>query len=159
MDETRQPTEADAPLLKGLHWCVVAEGELPPGFFPLRLVLQPGGTTIELTRPDTLLGRHSAADVRLPLPDVSRRHCRCLFAEGNWRIVDLNSLNGLWVNDEHVQQAILQQGDVLRLGGFTFSVELLDTKTEVVSEDSVVRAIYKALPPPDHEAIQRRRAS
>ena len=32
---------------------------LPAGFFSLRLILQPDGTIVELTRPDTLVGRHT----------------------------------------------------------------------------------------------------
>jgi pSer/pThr/pTyr-binding forkhead associated (FHA) protein len=91
---------------------------------PLRLVLEPSGMVVELTQVDTLIGRHSSADIRLPLPDVSRRHCRILHAAGRWRVVDLNSLNGVFVNDEQVEEAELQHGDRLRIGGFTFAVEV-----------------------------------
>ena len=47
---------------------------------------------------DMLIGRHSQADIRLPLPDVSRRHCRFFFGEGVWQVLDLNSLNGVFLN-------------------------------------------------------------
>src|SRR5687767_2589577 len=66
--------------------------DLPPGFVPLRLVLQPSGTAVEVDRPEVLIGRHSDADLRLPLPDVSRRHCRLEFVEGCWQVIDLHSL-------------------------------------------------------------------
>src|SRR5690349_9243757 len=66
-------------------------GHLP--FVPLRLVLRPGTTAVELTRPDMLVGRHTEADIRLSLPDVSRRHCRLVYAAGRWQIFDLNSLD------------------------------------------------------------------
>jgi pSer/pThr/pTyr-binding forkhead associated (FHA) protein len=92
-------------------------------FFPLRLVLQPSGATVEVNRPDMLVGRHSDADIRLPLPDVSRRHCRLVFVEGCWQVIDLNSLNGVHLNGEAVLQSALQPGDMLRVGGFTFLVE------------------------------------
>jgi pSer/pThr/pTyr-binding forkhead associated (FHA) protein len=109
-----------------------------------------------------VIGRHTGADVRLPLPDVSRRHCRCLFIDGTWHILDLNSLNGVWVNERPVQQAVLRQGDNVHIGGFTFTVDLsarqIDPVTEVEAEDSPRRAILKA-PPPHREAIERRRAS
>jgi hypothetical protein len=55
---------------------------LPADFVPLRLVLQPSGATMEVAQADVLVGRHSCADVRLPLPDVSRRHCRLVFVGG-----------------------------------------------------------------------------
>jgi pSer/pThr/pTyr-binding forkhead associated (FHA) protein len=109
-----------------------------------------------------LVGRHSGADVRLPLPDVSRRHCRCLFIDGTWHVLDLNSLNGLWVNDEPVQQAVMRQGDQVRIGGFTFTVDLsarqADPVTEIETEDGPRHAILKA-PPPHRDAVERRRAS
>src|SRR5947209_10480206 len=123
MDDPTPPREAEGLPVQGPYGPRAGE-ELPPDFVPLRLVIQPGGVAIELGRPDLLAGRHSAADVRLPLPDVSRRHCRFLFVEGCWQVVDLNSLNGVFVNDEPVLQAPLRQGDLVRIGGFTFAVDL-----------------------------------
>ncbi len=99
---------------------------LPPDDFrPLRLVLIPSGWSVTLDRLDVIIGRHSSADIRLPLPDVSRRHCRFLWLHDGWQVVDLGSLNGIKVNDEAVQHAGLKAGDTLRIGGFTFRVELL----------------------------------
>jgi pSer/pThr/pTyr-binding forkhead associated (FHA) protein len=151
MDQPRQPNGHAAPA-----------GQSSPDFFPLRLILHPGGALTELTRPDMVLGRHTGADVRLSLPDVSRRHCRCLFVDGNWHILDLNSMNGVWLNDTPVQQAVLRQGDVVRIGGFAFKVDLsarqLDPVTEVETDDSPRRAILKA-PPPHRDGLERRRAS
>jgi predicted component of type VI protein secretion system len=96
----------------------------PPAFVPLRLTLQPGGASVLADKPDVLVGRHSDADVRLPLPDVSRRHCRLLFSEGRWQVIDLNSLNGVHLNGEQVLQAGLDHGDRLKIGGFVFVVDL-----------------------------------
>jgi pSer/pThr/pTyr-binding forkhead associated (FHA) protein len=100
------------------------ERELPAGFLPLRLLVQPGGLCVELNRPDMLVGRHTEADVRLALPDVSRRHCRFLFANGRWQVYDLNSLNGVYVNEERLQEATLCQGDLVRIGSLSFLVDL-----------------------------------
>jgi pSer/pThr/pTyr-binding forkhead associated (FHA) protein len=96
----------------------------PPDFVPLRLILEQTGAMVELHRVDNLIGRHSEADVRLPLPDVSRRHCRFLWKDAQWQVLDLHSLNGIFVNDQAVQHATLQQGDRVRIGGFTFIVDL-----------------------------------
>ena len=120
MNHNQQPSEAFGLPVHGTH----AEPALPPGFIPMRLVLQPSGAIIEVNRPDTLVGRHTEADIRLPLPDVSRRHCRLVCGEGGWQVIDLNSLNGVAVNGESVLQAPLHDGDVIRIGGFTFAVDL-----------------------------------
>jgi pSer/pThr/pTyr-binding forkhead associated (FHA) protein len=99
-------------------------GEMPPGFVPLRLVLLPKGVALELDRPDMTLGRHSGADLRLPMPDVSRRHCRFTWSGGTWAVNDLASLNGVYVNGRAVQHAELKQDDLVRVGGTTFAVDL-----------------------------------
>jgi pSer/pThr/pTyr-binding forkhead associated (FHA) protein len=96
---------------------------LPPDFRPLHLLLEPSGLVFAVTRADVLVGRHSSADVRLPLTDVSRRHCRLLFEAGRWQVLDLDSLNGVYVNSARVRQAHLNPGDRLELGGYTFVVE------------------------------------
>jgi pSer/pThr/pTyr-binding forkhead associated (FHA) protein len=99
-------------------------------FTPLRLLLQPSAMVVELQYPDLLLGRHSEADIRLPLPDVSRKHCRFQFINGNWQVVDLQSLNGVFVNDQRIDQAVLCQGDRIRIGGFTFLVDIKQATAE-----------------------------
>ena len=122
---------------------------LPEDFVPLRLILQPTGAAVELTQPDILLGRHSQADVRLPLPDVSRRHCRFLFGEGVWQIIDLNSLNGVFLNGEPVRQATLHQGDLIRIGGFIFAVDLNGANTEAAESEAsagLIRGLFKQRP-------------
>jgi pSer/pThr/pTyr-binding forkhead associated (FHA) protein len=125
----------------------------PPDFVPLRLILEPGGAELELAGVDTLVGRHTDADVRLPLPDVGRRHCRFLWVDGHWQVVDLNSLNGVLVNDAPVLQATLSPGDRVRIGGFTFRVELAPSAG--LAGDSLVRCIFRVLPPADPSPLRR----
>ncbi len=91
---------------------------------PLLLTLVPGGSSISLTLADILVGRHSEADVRLLLPDVSRRHCRFRFHAGHWYVHDLQSMNGVFVNDERVGQAEIHEADIVRIGGYTFEVHI-----------------------------------
>jgi pSer/pThr/pTyr-binding forkhead associated (FHA) protein len=111
----------------------------PPGVIPLRLILEPGGAQIELAHAEVLVGRHSEADVRLPLPDVSRRHCRFTCTGGHWEVFDLQSLNGTHVNGERVEQSALHSGDRLKIGGFTFRIE-------IAAEENIL----KLLPHPRH---------
>ena len=122
MDDAKQPASSGPEPLQGPHWN--HHDPEPAGFLPMRLVLQPGGFSVELTRPEMLVGRHSVVDVRLRSPEVSRRHCRFVFAEGHWQVFDLNSLNGVWVNGLRVQRAILQSKDLLHIGSYNFEVEI-----------------------------------
>jgi pSer/pThr/pTyr-binding forkhead associated (FHA) protein len=155
MDDMPPPGAANGLPAPRLH-CVDAEGPAPPlaDFVPLRLLLQPGGLCVELTKPDNLVGRHSEADVRLALPDVSRRHCRFLFTDGAWQVTDLNSLNGIFVNEERLQEATLAHGDHVRIASLTFLVEIaaptatLMHRPEDEARASVLKSIASVLPGP-----------
>ena len=148
MDDNKLPATGSGSTLQAPH---TGEGGTP-GFVPMKLVLQPNGVTVELTRPDMLLGRHSTADLRLPLPDVSRKHCRFSFADGTWQVSDLNSLNGVYVNDERVGQAVLRHHDMVRIGGFLFQVDLHSGEATVAipadEQERVIKSIADLLPPP-----------
>ena len=123
----------------------------PEPFIPLRLAVPSDGLSVELAKPDMVLGRHSAADVRVGLPDVSRRHCRFLFAGRRWQVVDLDSLNGVFVNGQRVRQATLDHGDRLRVGAVTFEVEIYEPVTAAILEmkrPDVLQSIAEVLPRP-----------
>jgi pSer/pThr/pTyr-binding forkhead associated (FHA) protein len=128
------------------------------GFVPLRLCLQPGGLCIELPTGDALVGRHSEADLRLALPDISRRHCRLMFQQGNWKVVDLNSLNGVFVNGQRMQESYLYDGDRIRLGSLNFLVQLSAVPAHhTEAEKKVFRRIADLLP--KDAADEKRKAS
>lgn len=121
MDDARLPFQIATRTLPGV---VLSDADVPADFVPLRLLVQPGGLCFELTRAEMLLGRHSQVDIRVCLPDVSRRHCRFVFHEGHWQVFDLHSLNGVFVNGARVEEATLCPEDVLRVGSVTFKVQL-----------------------------------
>lgn len=160
MDE-RSPSTENGWQLHGPHGD--AEGiELPENFAPLRLVLQPSGLCVQLNTPSMLFGRHSDMDVRVALPDVSRRHCRFFFEDGKWQVRDLNSLNGIYVNGARVSSVPLQDGDEVRLGGLTFRVHVPDPHSTqnfgpgALPQKAILKSIVDVLPPPD---VQKSKAS
>lgn len=147
MDELTQAAEALPERREGVAATGAAQARR--SLVPLRLLLQPHGLVVELNRCETVAGRHTEADLRLPLPDVSRRHCRFLYAEEHWQVIDLNSMNGVFVNDERVQQAVLRHHDTLRIGSFTFQVDLRSGELTVPmarASDKVIQSIAEALP-------------
>jgi len=157
MDDTRTPAEAPALPLQGPHWPRPRPLETERDVTPMRLVLIPSGWSIDLTMSEVVLGRHTSADVRLPLPDVSRRHCRFVFAEEIWHVYDLDSLNGIYVNGEQVRHAILHRDDELRIGGFTFRVETAaESKGYEAPTEGILRRIAENLPEPPSKEAQRK---
>ena len=62
------------------------------------------------------IGRGTECDVRIKDDVVSRHHAEIRFEEGQWRIYDLKSANGILVDGEQVEQAPLQNNTRIRLG-------------------------------------------
>lgn len=124
MKQSQSSLHETAPLVSARPYPPPTMADADGAFVPMQLVLLPSGMSIELTKPDLLMGRHTAADIRLPLADVSRKHCRFVFAGMSWKVIDLDSLNGVYVNDQLVKEAVLCHGDRLRIGSFVFEVRL-----------------------------------
>ena len=69
------------------------------------------------------VGRSSCADIRLDDPTVSRRHALVVRTEdGQLKALDDRSLNGLFVNGDHVEWTALADGDELEIGRFKLYV-------------------------------------
>jgi len=101
----------------------------------------------------TLIGRGVECQVQLNDPLCSRVHVKIHYSEGQWNLVDAGSRNGTIVNGSKTDEAVLSDGDEIRLGSTTFrfvdnkspdeqTVEVLsqsaDLKPEEVSESSSV---------------------
>ncbi|MEQ9069854.1 Oxoglutarate dehydrogenase inhibitor [Gimesia chilikensis] len=75
------------------------------------------GKTLKLPPREVTLGRDPECEIRIPDPDVSRKHCQFSTREGTLYVVDLKSRNGTYVNDRVIQtETPLQPGDQLRVG-------------------------------------------
>ena len=96
--------------------------DLPQGFRQLLLRLPAQEIELELRQPDVVVGRHTLVDLCLPYPDISRKHCRIVFADDGWHIVDMGSLNGIEVNGARTLGADLHEGDTLGIAGLKFEV-------------------------------------
>jgi pSer/pThr/pTyr-binding forkhead associated (FHA) protein len=78
------------------------------------------------SRARLVLGRSKECDCIFRDPNVSRRHAELRRgATGDWQIVDLDSTNGVKVNDRRVETSRLAPGDEVTLGTtrFVFDIE------------------------------------
>lgn len=71
----------------------------------------------------TIVGRHPNCDLRIPLMEISRRHCQIDCHNGLFSLRDLGSFNGTFVNGERVEETQLKPGDHLQIGPLTFAIE------------------------------------
>jgi pSer/pThr/pTyr-binding forkhead associated (FHA) protein len=89
--------------------------------------------TFPLTGTVTVLGRRHDCDLKIPLPNVSRRHCQLSRNGDSTELRDLDSKVGTFVNDKRVdKQVSLKPGDYVRIGPLTFLYQV-DGKPEKIT--------------------------
>ncbi|MBI3824229.1 MAG: FHA domain-containing protein, partial [Planctomycetes bacterium] len=96
-----------------------------------------------------IVGRHTDADLRFAFAEVSRRHCSLVFDNGQWRIFDLNSLNGVFVNNMLRTEATLYAGDLVRIGCVRLLIESATPVRMAKADDDKLRQIAEVLPSDD----------
>ncbi len=83
------------------------------------------GQTFSLAEGDLSIGRLSSNGVHVADIAVSRRHCVIRSEDGHFKIQDLESRNGSFVNTVPVKERLLEHGDRIEVGSslFVFLVE------------------------------------
>jgi pSer/pThr/pTyr-binding forkhead associated (FHA) protein len=93
--------------------------EAPPGVAMLVVKRGPNvGSRYALDTDVVRAGRHPDSDIFLDDITVSRRHVELARSTDGWRVRDVGSLNGTYVNRERVDDALLRDGDELQIGTF-----------------------------------------
>jgi pSer/pThr/pTyr-binding forkhead associated (FHA) protein len=85
------------------------------------------------------IGRGTQCDVCIKDHVVSRNHAEIRFEEGRWRIYDLNSANGIWVDGEKLEQAPLKNNTRIRLGHIGPALSISIQEIKVVEKPKVDR--------------------
>lgn len=80
--------------------------------------------SFSLPRTVTVIGRREDCDLRIPLGDVSRKHCRFIADNDTLKIEDLGSSNGTFHNGVRIQEAIINPGDTVQVGPVMFVVQI-----------------------------------
>jgi pSer/pThr/pTyr-binding forkhead associated (FHA) protein len=79
---------------------------------------------VHFVRDDYSIGRDEGNAVRLTERNISRHHARLLKGESAWRLQDLGSYNGCYVNGARVgEPQPLQHGDLIQLGDYRLTIE------------------------------------
>ena len=86
------------------------------------LIVQRGpqsGSRFLLDADTTTAGRHPDSDIFLDDVTVSRRHAEFVRGGlGGFRVKDVGSLNGTYVNRERIEEAVLAGGDEVQIGKY-----------------------------------------
>lgn len=83
-----------------------------------------GGDPIPLLKPELIIGRRrSKCDIMLDASNISSQHCRLSFVNGYLLAEDMNSRNGIKVNEIRCQKRYLMPGDILTIARTEFLVK------------------------------------
>lgn len=96
--------------------------------------------SFSIVRDMTVVGRREDCDLRIPLGEVSRKHCRLIKDADAVRVEDLGSSNGTFHNGQRVREATLAPGDTVQVGPVTFMVQI----DGVPSDDEMQPALPEA---------------
>ena len=95
------------------------------------------GTTYRLADQKLTIGRDSSNNIVLPDRRISREHARIVPEEKKYIIEDLDSVNGVFVNDTRVTKHELNFGDQIRLGATILVYLPLNAPEDVKSESDI----------------------
>lgn len=71
------------------------------------------------------VGRDACADIYLDNPSISHEHVRFeRLANGHFALKDPGSANGVYLNEERVQAAMVYNNDVVRIGKFSLWIAI-----------------------------------
>ena len=122
---------------------------IPPAPEPIR----PSGEPIPPSREPSMarplpsgalrIGRAPDNDIVVADPAVSSHHAELRNVAGVYRIVDLGSTNGTFVNGQRVTDAALSEGDVVGVGSSTFRLA-----GQELQEFAGAGALVEGAPPP-----------
>ncbi len=78
------------------------------------------GKKYNLENPSLIIGRSSKCDIQIDQESVSRNHAKIVNSGKRVLIRDLGSTNGTYVNDQPVEEWILRDGDLVKIGPTIF---------------------------------------
>lgn len=94
------------------------------------------GTTFPLTDAEATIGRESVSNISLRHPSISRRHCVIRKVGAEFKIADLDSYNGTFVNGIPIKEQTLAHADQIRVGNIAL-LFLLEESEETTSNHLV----------------------
>lgn len=78
------------------------------------------GEIFTLNKDEFNIGREIDSDIFLDDITVSRKHAYIVKADKYYKIVDMGSLNGIYVNGKLIEERYLENGDRIQIGKYVF---------------------------------------
>jgi len=99
------------------------------------------------------LGRGSECTVVLTDPLCSRVHVIITHEDGRWHVVDAESRNGTFINDQKIDEAVLDMGHLLRMGSTEFILSTSPERPLITStaELNITQTVVRNVRLSDHD--------
>jgi two-component system cell cycle response regulator len=78
------------------------------------------GKKYNLDTPSVVIGRSSKCDIQIDQESISRNHSKIVNTGKSILVRDLGSTNGTYVNDEPVEEYVLRDSDLIKIGRTIF---------------------------------------
>jgi diguanylate cyclase (GGDEF)-like protein len=78
------------------------------------------GKKYNLNAPSLVIGRSSKCDIQIDQESISRNHTKIVNTGKSILIRDLGSTNGTYVNDEPIDEYVMRDGDLIKVGRTIF---------------------------------------
>ena len=111
-----------------------------------------------LTSNVVIVGRRHDCDLQIPLPTVSRRHCRISQNGEALKISDLGSTAGTFINGKRIdpdKEGVLKAGDHIRIGPLVFVCRIDGSPEKIVPSKKSAAPSKAAKPKPKKEAAEQ----
>ncbi|MCA9083270.1 MAG: FHA domain-containing protein [Planctomycetaceae bacterium] len=92
---------------------------------------------IKRTGRELFVGRSVGTQIRVDDTEVSRQHAKVFYDGSVFRLVDLRSANGTYVNGRRVNDVALRDGDSIRLGTTVLAFQLTETERQPTQVEQV----------------------
>jgi len=86
----------------------------------LRHIVNGNTITVYELGENSLIGRSPECPIRVEDPTVSARHAAIQPQAGGWKLIDLDSTNGIFANGVKVSEVILEPGVIVSIGTHEF---------------------------------------
>src|SRR4051812_44686948 len=101
----------------------------------------------EFDKDEITIGRVKENDIVLPKNNISKRHVRIVRKEDKFKIIDLKSTNGTYINGRRIDGPYdLKEGDKIYVGDYTLEL------SGGAADDDVAPPQIKKKPPPAPES-------
>jgi hypothetical protein len=103
--------------------------------------------THALTGTVITVGRTPENTVQIADPSVSKAHARLEVINGDYHVVDLESRNGTFVNNQRVRNALVRHSDLIRFAGVEtiFETDALEDDSAAIAATAVTRPLSAAI--------------